>query len=110
MKLSTEDLIKGFYKEIREKYPNLSLDDVRKICDAPFSFIRFVMETGRLATIHIKFLGKFLVYPGRVKSTYKAIKTQKEKGVLSEEEYNSKVELLEEYLNLQDENISKTNP
>lgn len=55
----TDDNIKDYYTQVKDKYPNLTLRDFEKICKAPFSFFRKAIESGNFQTIAVKFFGKF---------------------------------------------------
>lgn len=108
MYIKVDRLIREFHSSISEEYPNLSVEDVSNICKAPFMYLRDIVERGVMAVVHFKFLGKFLIYPGRVKGLIKSLNIQKEWGVIDEEKYNKRMKQLEDYLTLHHEEISNS--
>jgi hypothetical protein len=108
MQIKSDRLIREFYQSISEEFPHLSLEDISNICTAPFIYLRHIVEKGIMTVVHFKYLGKFLIYPGRVKGLIKSLHIQRERGMIDEEKYNKKLKQLEEYLTLHYEELSKT--
>ena len=54
MKLESQELVEEFYEKNKEKFPELSFEQVKEICYAPFIMTRKEMESGSLATIRLK--------------------------------------------------------
>jgi len=52
------------YKELAEKY-NLSVLEVKKICNSQFEYTMLVMQEGKDEQVMLQYLGKFLVKPFR---------------------------------------------
>jgi hypothetical protein len=85
------DLIKEYYeKEIEGKYPSLTLEKVSTICRAPFMFFRKMMESMDFPLIHVKYFGKFVVFPGRAKGIIKGLEYARDKGLITQEEFELK--------------------
>lgn len=108
MLLTTDRLIEEFYELNKEKYSNLSKDRIEKICKMPFYFIRSRMEDNSFPLIHIKYLGKFLVYPGKVKAYVKGFNKKLSNNNISVEDYDIQTKPLKDYLILNNEEVPNT--
>jgi hypothetical protein len=94
----TEKTIEDYFKTISNKYSTLSLSDVENICKAPFYYIRKCMEQNDFPTIHIKYLGKFLVYKGKAKQMLQYITESFNKGEISKVDFDKSASNLKKYL------------
>ena len=105
MPLLTQDkAIKEYYETIKERYPNLSFDDVYNICKTPGAFIKECIRSVHLATVMVKHLGKFRVFGSKLKTQIRSEKIYLEKGIITQEQYNEKVTRFERHLKyLEDE-------
>lgn len=108
MVISTDKLIQEFYNSIKEEYPELSYERVEKICKMPFYYIRNIIECSSFSILHIKYLGKFLVYPGKVKSYLKTYNTKLKNQIIDAQEYESKTKHLKQFLINNNEEIPDT--
>lgn len=63
----SDDLIFEFAQTILEENPGLTPDDIYAICRSPFKAVTTQMKSGGLKDVRIKYLGNFMVFPGRVK-------------------------------------------
>jgi hypothetical protein len=64
--LETEELINKFYLHIREKYPDITSQEINIICRAPFTFLRRQIGKMTLPIIRFKYFGVFQVKKGRL--------------------------------------------
>lgn len=89
--------IEEFYNEMKEYYPDLTLSDFNEICRTPFKYVKQVMSSGELKDIRLQYFGVFEVSPSRVKYNKKILKKNFEKGIVSENRYNKKMNILNNY-------------
>lgn len=104
---SVENSIKEYHNQVKDKYPDISFEQFEKICKAPFYYIKKKMEDMSFPLIHIKFLGKFLVYHGKVKSLLNTFEKANLAGTISPKEYEESTKALKNYL--QNEELIKDN-
>lgn len=95
-------LIEDFYKDVKLDYPNLSLDDFKKICRQPFSYLRSQIEDPNLPEIRLKYFGKFIVYPNRARAMLKYSDKSHLSGRIDDERYNEIQTMLKKYLDEED--------
>ena len=93
-----EEAIKGYYEQVKHKYPDISYEDFRVICRTPFDFIKQMIKSCTLPVIMVKYLGKFVPAPSRVKSQLKFEERTFNLGIITEEEYQFRKNYLENYL------------
>lgn len=98
MKYYTSDLIYEYHKKVKEKYPDLSEEELRLAVTTPFNMIRQDMEDLNLSTCRLKYFGTFVVYPGKAKKGLEMLERALEKGSVTEEEYKKIKDKLEEYV------------
>lgn len=98
MKLESQELVEEFYEKNKEKFPDLSFEQVKEICYAPFIMTRKEMESGSLATIRLKYFGTFLVYPKRVAATLKMMEKNFKELRMPAKMYFEKKAMIEKYL------------
>ena len=91
------DLVEEFYEEIKNTYPDISLNEVRIICNSPFKFIKEVINRGVLKNVRLQYFGVFEVMPSRVKYSLKTLENNYETGKITEERYNKRKEILGNY-------------
>lgn len=106
---TTDKLIEDYYAQVKDKFPDIDFDRFARICKSPFYFIRKIMEDRTFPVIQIKYLGKFLVYPGKVKAVLRSLKLSKEKGTLTPEEYETNSKDLIKYLKDNDKTFDADN-
>ena len=87
-------LLDEFYKEIQPLYPDLSIDECRAICNAPFKFTKEVINRGIMKNIRLQYFGVFEVSPSRVKYSLQALENNFKEGKITEERYNRRKEIL----------------
>lgn len=91
------DLVEEFYEEIKNTYPDISLNEFRIICNSPFKFTKEVINRGTLKNVRLQYFGIFEVMPSRVKYSLKTLENNYETGKITEERYNKRKEILERY-------------
>jgi nucleoid DNA-binding protein len=64
--------MKKFYKQMAEQH-ELSQDEVRKVCESEFKFLRSIIEKGDEEFVRLQYLGSFQVR----ESTKKRVKNGK---------------------------------
>lgn len=79
----SDDLIFDFAKTIVDQHPGLSQDDIYAICRSPFKAVTDQMKTGQLKDIRVKYLGTFVVFPGRVKGILNSLQKKVGSGKVS---------------------------
>ena len=90
--LEHTELVSQYFESIRTKYPNLSLEDIQAICNIPATFIKNTIRSGELQDINIKYVGKLYVRENRLKRYIETLKQLRKSDILSEEEFNIKME------------------
>ena len=100
MKLEAEAVVKEYYESVRHNYPDISFEEFKKICYAPFEFTRKQMENDRLPVIRLKYFGTFMVYPKRAKGLLKDLGKKKVK----DKEFFRIRDMLESFLEKHGEN------
>ena len=93
------DLVEEFYEEIKNTYPDISLNEFRIICNSPFKFTKEVINRGTLKNVRLQYFGIFEVMPSRVKYSLKTLENNYKTGKITEERYNKRKEILENYGN-----------
>lgn len=54
--------IREYFREVRHKYPNLTLNDFERVIRSAFLFFRRTIEAGKSQIINIKYFGKFIPF------------------------------------------------
>ena len=93
------DLIEEFYEENKHIYPDLSISEFRLICNSPFKFTKEVINRGTLRNIRFQYFGVFEVMPSRVKYSLKTLEENFKTNKITEDRYNKRKEILENYEN-----------
>lgn len=94
------DLVEEFYEEIKNTYPDLSLTEFKLICNSPFKFTKEVINRGTLKNVRLQYFGVFEVMPSRVKYSLQKLEENYKEKKISEERYNKRKEILENYENI----------
>lgn len=98
--LDQSQIIKGYWEEVKDQYPELTFQQFYDICQAPAKYTTNSIKDTRLPRIHIKFLGDFKVFPLRIIKKLRDLEKWKEKGIVTEEYYNERKAF---FLNYQEE-------
>lgn len=94
-KLSQEQLIKEFYETIKDQYPQVDLNMCMDICKSPFIFIRKCISGSMvLPDIVVKYLGKFRMTLGRIRTMKAAASHNAQVGNITAEEFQSLYDML----------------
>lgn len=98
MALETKDLIQEYFEEVRSKYPDISFEKFSVICRAPFLFFRKMMERPDFPLIHVKYFGKFVVFPGNAKKIIDLMGAFLRRGVITQEQFDNRTKDLKAYI------------
>lgn len=88
--IDTDKLIKEYWETVKEKYPNFTFEKFEKVCKAPFWFFKSQIESKETPVIHIKYLGKFRLYPKSIRRRIERNDYRKSMGKIDEETYNQR--------------------
>lgn len=97
-KISNQDLIEEFYDKHLSKYPELTLEEVKEICHAPWRFLKQEMESGELPKVRFKYFGTFKVYPGRAEYQLKNLKERFKFHKIGPKQYFQLKKMIEKFL------------
>lgn len=97
-KLENKDLIKEFYDNYKNDYPDLNIDDFKEICISPWQFIAKTMQSGELDSIRLKYFGIFQVLKGRAKNMLNNLDKKLESKQINNKQYNRYKSMLLKYL------------
>jgi len=65
--INPKDLIQEYHETyVKERYPDIKLNQTETICRYIFKFVKNKIKEGRLKNIRLKYLGIFIVFPGNV--------------------------------------------
>lgn len=104
MKLSNAELLEEFYKEIKDKHPDVSYEQVKEVCFGPWRYLKQIMQYGKLESVRFMYLGVFQVRPARAKYVFEMNKNNFKKGTISLEDYVRYQSQIEKFLNENKEN------
>lgn len=91
-------LIQDFYDEhIKKEYPDITEKEAELICTAPFKMLKEVISSGTMKDVRFKFLGIFKIEERKVKYTRKNLQVLLEKGAITEEYLEKRIEILDRY-------------
>ena len=62
MFIDTETLISSYYEKIKDKYPDLTLQELTLICRTPFKYLKLQWKLTKLPTIRFMYFGTFVVH------------------------------------------------
>lgn len=98
MALEGRDLMEEYYNQVRDKYPDISFEKFVAVCRAPFLFFRKQMESPDFPLIHVKYFGKFVVWPGNAKKIIDLMGIFLRNGKLTQEQYEDRTKDLKAYI------------
>ena len=98
MRLESRDLIEEYYNTIKDKYPDLTPEDCKEICSAPWKFLKQEIESGELPEIRFKYFGSFQVYKGRAENMLYNLKVKFDNQKITEDYYMKYKVMIENYL------------
>ena len=85
--LNNEKILKEFYEEIKNKH-NISIEELKKICDTPWKYLKNKIESGDLTSVRFKFFGVFLIKEKRLQMLLANLDKQLKNKSITLEEYN----------------------
>lgn len=98
MKIDTQDLMKEFYELNKDKYPDMTFEQMRDICYTQFAYVKQEMESGELNTIRLKYLGIFVVFEGTAKGMLRKMKVRFDDLSIDTKFYFTKKAMLDKFL------------
>lgn len=98
MIINSNELIEEFFSEVKEQYPNITLEELQSICSSPWLFLRDEMNSGRLTKVKFKYLGTFQVYPKRVAYILSLLDKRLEEKKITQKHYDTTKKIYEEFL------------
>lgn len=99
MVLEQDRAIQMYYEQVKHLYPDMPYADFHFICKYPSRFIKAcIRNTDLLPIIHIKYLGKFKIYPGRLKKFLNEEVDMLRRGILTQAEFDHNQKFLKAYL------------
>lgn len=90
--LENDVLVRGYFDTIKDKYPNLTKDQIEAIIKHPFRYIKSQLEKPSMPTVLIKYFGKFTVFPGKLRTLIKENDTKFRFNQISLEVYKERNE------------------
>lgn len=110
MKLENKELVEEFYDENISKFPNVTLEETKEICFAPWRFLKQEMESGELPEVRFKYFGTFKVYRGRAENMLYNLKQRFKFHKIEPKQFFKLKEMLDNYLKkINDEQIKNNN-
>lgn len=98
MAIESRDLIEEYYKQVKDKYPSISFEKFVMICKAPFMFFRKAIESPDFPLVHVKYFGKFVVWPGNAKKIIDLMGIFLRSGRITQEQYDDRIKDLKVYV------------
>lgn len=94
---SSASNIEQYFEQVKEQYPNITLEHFKLICTAPFKQVKRIMSSGVLRDIRLQFLGVFEVSQSRIKYSKKTLTENFENNLISEKRYLDRLNVLNSY-------------
>ncbi len=85
--IDTDKLIKEYWEEVKDKYPNFTFEQFEEVCKAPFWYFRRQMESEDTPIMFIKYFGKLRIYSSTIIGLINKNNVRRKKNLLDEEEY-----------------------
>jgi hypothetical protein len=96
--LAHADAIKEYWDIVKDNYPNITFEQFETVCKSPPKAIKQWIKNGDLPIIHVKYLGKIMVYKGTIIHRIKDIQRKYDLGYIPEHIYTKEKQYLEDYL------------
>lgn len=93
-----KELLEEFYKEIKEEYPSLSLEELSLVCQSPWMFLRETMNSGKFNKVRFKYFGTFEVHKKRVSYILSQMDDRLKRETITQKHYDSVKKVLEQWL------------
>ena len=94
--MTTPELMTNFHQRFKEKYPEISYDEMKIILTAPFEMFKRTMASGEFEDIRLQYLFVARVSPARVMKYLKNTYANREK--IGEKSFNKYSGLLLNYI------------
>ena len=107
MKLENQELLKEFYDRNKDKYPDLSFEQMKECCTSQYVYAKKEIESGDLPVIRLKYFGTFMVYPKRADSILRRMNEQFKLLKINAKFYFEKKAMLEKFLNNEEQKKNK---
>lgn len=99
MLIEQDRAIELYWEKVKHLYPDMKYRDFHFICKYPSIFIKAcIKNTNFLPVIHIKYLGKFRIFPARIKKCLLEQEDMLSRGILTQAEYEHNQKFLHDYL------------
>lgn len=82
----------------QEKYPGISLEEMKKICSSEFDMLKEVMSEGNLEEVRLQYLFVAKTSPAKVIKHLRGIYQRKKKGTIREKDFNKYNDMLTKYI------------
>jgi hypothetical protein len=92
--ISSPELIEDFYEKYRDKYPEISLKEMKLITTAPFIMMKEVMMEGNLEDVRIQHMFVIRVSQARVIKHLKSLYQRKKKGNITQKVFDKHNKML----------------
>ena len=99
MKLENQELLKEFYDRNKDKYPDLSFEQMKECCTSQYVYAKQAIESGELPVIRLKYFGTFIVYPKRAEGILNRMNEQFKSLKINAKLYFEKKAMIEKFLN-----------
>jgi len=99
MKLENAKLLEAFYLQEKDKYPDLTFEQFKDICSAPWKFLKEEMKSGELPTVRFKYFGVFQVYEGRARNMIHILDKRFRFHKIESKQYFKLKKMLKNFLN-----------
>ncbi len=93
---SFSSIVNSYWEKVKGNY-DIEEKEFSNVCMNVFTFIRESISTGKGKNIRIKYLGVFEVSKSRVKYSKLALAENLEKGVITQEHFNKRMEVLNKH-------------
>jgi len=95
--VKSSKILEDFIDENPELCRGLKYEDVRDICYTPYNVLRKEMSKGDLKSVSIKYVGKFIVYTGKVAGILRHLTKRFKLNKVEHKSYFKQKELIENY-------------
>jgi hypothetical protein len=96
--MSDNKLLKEFIDTIKDDYPDLTTHQLREICLYPFQFLAKLISEDYLSSFRIKYMGLFLVFPGKILGELKKLNSYATKSYCNPKTYWTKKVMILNYI------------
>ena len=96
--INQEDGIREYYEQVKDQYPDIDFVRFRRVCKAPFEFIKSCIRDDSLPRIIIKYLGKLVVFPGKIRRLISDNQRAYDGKFISQEAFEKRDKYLKDYL------------